>query len=283
MNTSIPHFYKILKILFLSTVFLFNKGQFIYAQDFENDSMVVLIEGGKLKMGNRKGDTDEKPARKIEIKSFFLGKYEVSNREFVEFLNTEGNQYENHSIWLNINGKWENLKCRIYQNNDQFIVEKGYENYPVNFVSWYGANAYCEWKGGRLPTEAEWEYAAKGGTMMKKKTLKDMATKLTDFAWFKVNSEQRWHLSGLKKPNVLGLYDIYGNLWEWCSDFYLKTQYKIRKKENPTGPEKGDFRVIRGGSWTNKKKTLDYSNRNAINPNSNKINVGFRIAYDVKK
>jgi len=275
-------FFKLNKLLLVSIIITNINKPLLNAQTYKNDSTLVFIVGGRMKMGNKRGDVDEKPTRRIQVNNFYMGKYEVSNKKFVEFLNIKGNQFADHSRWLNIDGNWENLKCRIYEQDGQFKVEKGYENFPVNYVSWYGANAYCKWKGGRLPTEAEWEYASKGGLLMTKKVLKNIVSKISDYAWFDVNSDKKWHQSGLKKPNPIGLYDIYGNLWEWCSDFYLKIQYELREKENPAGPEKGDYRVIRGGSWTNKKETLSFTNRNAINPNSNKINVGFRIVYDAE-
>ena len=246
------------------------------------DSTLVFVEGGKMKMGNRHGEPDEKPVKKINLNGFYIGKFEVSNKEFVEFLNEKGNQFEKNSIWINLDGKWENLKCRIFEKDGKFYIENGYENYPVNYVSWYGANAYCLWKGGRLPTEAEWEYAAKGGQKNDNKELKRIKNETTHYAWFIENSEQKWHRSGLKKSNGLGIYDIYGNLWEWCADFYQKDYYKKRSKSNPKGTESGDFKVIRGGSWTDKKETLRISNRNGNNPNSNKINIGFRIVYDIQ-
>jgi len=254
----------------------------IPAQNFDKDTNLVFVEGGCMKMGDKHGESDELPVKRIKINSFYMAKYEVSNAEFVKFLNVKGNQYNAHSIWIDLSGKWENLKCRIYEKDGKFFVEEGYENYPVNYVNWYAADAYCKWKGGRLPTEAEWEFAAKNGKKKRKKDLKKIADSTELFAWYIENSSSRWHASGLKKTNMLGLYDIYGNLWEWCSDFYNKDYYKTRSKRNPQGPEKGDFKVIRGGSWTDKKQTLRISNRNAINPNANKINVGFRIVYDAK-
>lgn len=254
----------------------------IQGQDLNTDSSLIFVKGGSLKMGSQHGENDEQPRRKIKINSFYIGKYEVSNAEFAAFLNANGNQYNAHSIWMDLGGKWENLKCRIYEENGKFLVEKGYENYPVNYANWFAADAYCKWKGGRLPTEAEWEFAAKSGKKKRKKELRQIADSTNLFAWYKDNSLNSWHSSGLKRPNLLGLYDIYGNLWEWCSDFYNKDYYKTRDKINPQGPLSGDFKVIRGGSWTDKKQTLRISNRNAINPNANKINVGFRIVYDVK-
>ncbi len=241
---------------------------------------LVFVKGGNMKLGNRKGNIDERPAKRIKISSFYMGKYEVSNKEYADFLNVKGNRVEGHFNWINLAGSWENLKCRIYEKDGKFYVEQGYENYPVNYVNWYGARAYCEWKGGRLPTEAEWEYAAKGGIFKNNKKLKYILFNIKDYAWLKVNSNHKWHKSGKKKPNSLGLYDIYGNLWEWCTDYYSKTFYKKRKKHNPKNNKKADYKIIRGGSWTDKDSTLHYANRNAINPTSNKINVGFRIVYD---
>ncbi len=246
------------------------------------DSSLVFIKGGKMRLGNKKGDIDEKPSKKIKITSYYLGRYEVNNREFADFLNSMGNQIEGNSEWLNSEGSWNNLKCRIYKKDSIFVVERVYENYPVNFVNWYGANAYCRWKGGRLPTEAEWEYAARGGSEGKNID-EQRKVDYNLYAWHKLNSGEEWHENGKKKPNPLNLYDMQGNLWEWCSDYYHHEYYQIRPFLNPPGPQNGEYRVIRGGSWTNGTEMLINSNRNALNPNSNKINLGFRIAYDVKE
>ena len=252
----------------------------IYAQNGNiADSNILYIKGGRIKLGNRKGDTDEKPAKKIKITSFYMGRIEVTNKEFAEFLNKKGNQTTGNTPWINLEGSWNNLKCRIYLKDSVFLVEEGFEDYPVNLVNWFGADAYCKWKGGRLPSEAEWEYALRSG--FSKKEIKNI--KMDDYAWYKTNSNYNLHKGGQLKPDRNGIFDMYGNLWEWCDDYYQAEYYKTRSRNNPKSPEKGDFRVMRGGSWTNDRETLSASNRNGLNPNSNKINVGFRIAFDVKK
>jgi formylglycine-generating enzyme required for sulfatase activity len=246
------------------------------------DSNFVLVESGKIRLGNKHGENDEQPARKIIIKNFYISKFEVTNTQFATFLNEKGNQIEQNAPWIDLNGQWNSLKCRIYEKENKFFVEDGFENFPVNYVNWHGANAYCKWLGGRLPTEAEWEYAAKGGKYFKKKTIHEIEKNIDQYAWYFNNSEENIHEIGQKKANVLGLFDIYGNLWEWCNDYYNPDYYEKRNRKNPTGPEKGDYRVIRGGSWTNKTEMIKISNRNALLPSSNKINIGFRIVFDIE-
>jgi len=247
----------------------------------KTDSNLIFIEAGKFKIGSKNGEKDEKPAHKVKLSDFYISKYEITNAEYVIFLNSEGNKLENNTLWINTKGKWNNITCRITKKDNKFIVEKGFGNYPVNFVSWYGANAYCKWKGGRLPTEAEWEYAAYGGTPVK--TCGRMSKKhanninIDSLAWYKSNSKRNLYPVGLKIPNKLGIYDMQGSLWEWCADWYNEDYYKKKEKKNPKCTKKADFKVIKGGSWANDKKMLRISNRNGRNPNSNKVNIGFRI------
>lgn len=248
--------------------------------NYNEDSLLVFVKGGSFRMGDKTGEKDEIPIHKVKLSDFYIGKFEVSNIEFVEFLNKKGNQYENHSYWIDIDGKWRGLKCRIYNNNNEFFVEKRYENHPANFVSWYGANSYCKWKGGRLPTEAEWEYAA-GGVSTGSTTQKDSNINIDEFAWYASNSGNKIHKTGSKRPNALGIYDMQGSLWEWCSDWYAAEYYSKSKRKNPQNTDKADYKVLRGGSWANDKKMLRLTNRNALKPNINKINLGFRIVYDL--
>jgi len=273
---------RVFKLLFLNYYSFLNKIKIslffififlssnIYAQ---KDTNLVFIDGGRYKMGNNNSEIDEKPKHKVKISSFYIGKYEVTNQEYAIFLNEKGNQMEENSIWIFLEGKWRNEKCRIYEKDSTFFVEKGYENYPVCFVSWYGANAYCQWKGGRLPTEAEWEYVAN--------SQKDFSVeKLNEIAIFKENSEDKINKAGSREANIFGVYDIYGNLSEWCSDWYLANYYELSPKKNPQGADFGQMKVKRGGSWYSEKESIYPTNRKAANPNNNNITVGFRIVID---
>jgi len=241
------------------------------------DSNLVLIEGGKFKMGYRHGEIDEKPVHIVKLDDFYLSKYETTNGQFCDFLNSEGNQVENNAFWILLSGKWREEKCRIYIEDSIFKVEEGFENYPVTFVSWYGANAYCKWKGGRLPTEAEWEYSAKGGKSRNEITLLN----IKESANFNLNSNKKINKVGSLKPNSLEIYDLYGNLTEWTNDWYSEKYYKHSERNNPKGPEKSDMKSTRGGSWYNSSESLTPSNRRAASPNLNNITIGFRIVYSV--
>jgi len=241
----------------------------------KTDTNLVFIKGKAFKMGDNNGENDEKPAHRVKLSDFYIGKYELSNNEFAVFLNEKGNKYETHAYWINLEGKWRTLKCRIYKKDNKYLVEKGYENHPVNFVNWYGANAYCKWKGGRLPTEAEWEYVAATGS-----DISIDNNTIDQIAWYADNSNNKIHKTGSKKPNKLGIHDLQGSLWEWCSDWYDTGYYAKSKRKNPINTNKADYKVIRGGSWANNKTMMQVTNRNAINPGINKINLGFRIVYD---
>ncbi len=272
-----------ISIISLSETFMPDLGWFkknSETNNYNEDSTLVFVKGGTLKIGDKTGEKDDLPVHKVKLSDFYIGKYEVTNAQFVQFLNKKGNQYEDHSYWINTDGKWRGLKCRIYKNENDFFVEKGYENYPVNFVSWYGSNAYCKWKGGRLPTEAEWEYVARGGVETRHAlSLQPRGNIVDEYAWYSSNSDNKINEVGSKKPNALRIYDMQGSLWEWCSDWYDAKFYAESKRKNPQNLDKADYKVLRGGSWANNKEMLRLTNRNALNPNVNKINLGFRIVY----
>ncbi len=181
----------------------------------------------------------------------------------------------------------------------RFKVVSGYAKHPVVLVSWYGAVEYCNWlsdreglrkvytirgreveadwsaNGYRLPTEAEWEYAARGGVQSKGYKYAG-SDNLDEVAWYLKNSGRKTHPVGEKKPNELGLHDMSGNVWEWCWDW--KDAYSSGAKTNPRGPEKGSFRVLRGGSWYYLAEYCRVSNRNDHDPGNRAGYGGFRVA-----
>jgi formylglycine-generating enzyme required for sulfatase activity/phosphoribosyl-ATP pyrophosphohydrolase len=236
---------------------------------------MAFVPGDTFQMGDLWGDggSDETPVHTVTLSGFFISKYEVTNSEYCVFLNEEGNQEEGGVTWLDINDS----DCRIYEQSGIFYPESGYEDHPVIEVSWYGARAYCEWKGGRLPTEAEWEYAARSGGMEQKYAGTSNVSELGDYAWYSANSGGDTHPVGTKLPNDLGIYDMSGNVWEWCNDWYDSDYYSISPENDPPGPESGTYRVLRGGSWSDNDRIARVANRLYNGPSNSNCIIGFRV------
>ncbi len=222
-------------------------------------SGMVLIPAGEFRMGDNNGDDDEKPQNKIYLKAFYIDKNEVTNARYMEFV--KATNHEKPYWW-----------------NDPQVNQP---NQPVVGVSWYDAVAYAKWAGKRLPTEAEWEKAAKG-------ILNAI------YPWGKTWDNTKAN-STLSKTNTLrpvgsypagassyGVNDMLGNVWEWCSSWYHSHYYYNCSLKNPTGPSHGRARVIRGGSWTDLPRQLRTTNRYYSHPNVRTKAIGFRCAADVK-
>ena len=221
------------------------------------------------------------------MSSYSIGKYEVTNEEYTAFLNDYGLDYQKE-------GPYKGQKLieehdwgiAFRQKGDitqaSFEAQKGYEKHPVVYVTWYGAVAYCEWlskktgKNYRLPTEAEWEYAARGGN--KSRSYKYSGSNdLRNVAWYDANSNSKTHPIGKLKDNELRIYDMSGNVWEWCQDWYDKTYYKNNPAQNPKGAEKGSSRVLRGGSWFVDDIYCRVAIRIFIAPSNRSDHFGFRV------
>ena len=218
----------------------------------------VLIPAGEFLMGDDKGSTNEKPAHKVRIrKPFYLGKYEVTQAQ-----------------WQAVMG-----------NNPSKI--KGAKN-PVEGVSWTGCQPFLEklnanFAEGKgkfdLPTEAQWEYACRAGS---KTTycFGDDQSGLGEYAWYDENSDGKTHPVGEKKPNAWGLYDMHGNVWEWCQDWYDWRYYEKSPTDDPPGPARGTMTrmVGRGGYWLGGAKGCRSANRYALGPAYGIYGTGFRVS-----
>lgn len=217
---------------------------------------MVLVPAGSFQMGDEKGEADEKPVHKVNIAAFVMDKYEVTQKNFQALMGKNPSKSK--------------------------TPEK-----PVEQVNWFDAISYCNMRstkegletcydltkqtcnfdatGYRLPTEAEWEYACRGGTATRY-SFGDEASKLGQFGWSKDNSGGAPHPVGQKQPNAFGLYDMHGNISEWCQDFYDKGYYANAPAENPRGPASANTCVLRGGSWNSPADSCRAATRNSETP-----------------
>jgi formylglycine-generating enzyme required for sulfatase activity len=239
---------------------------------------MALILAGPFEMGAEAGAPDERPVHTVLLDEFYIDVYEVTNASFADFLTSQGNQTEGGAFWLDIE------ESHIFENEIRFTPEPGFEDHPVVEVTWHGAAAFCEWRGARLPTEAEWEKAARGG-------LEGAA-----YPWgdgkpgCETGSEsgaQSRNCDGQTVPvgrfgaNGYGLYDMAGNVFEWVLDWYDENYYAISPLENPTGPEtSGSFgnKLMRGGAWRYDPTFLRLDIRLAAPTDLWFDDVGFRCA-----
>ena len=206
----------------------------------------VWIPPGTFMMGCSPGDSecddDEKPPHQVTItKGFWMGQTPVTVGAYKRFAAATGRQMP-AELRKALNSGWAN------------------EAMPIVEVRWDDAQAYCGWAGGRLPTEAEWEYAARGGSTEAR------YGDLDEIAWYADNSGNQTHEVGQKRANGFGLYDMLGNVWEWVNDWYDQNYYQNSPSQDPTGPASGQLRVLRGGSWFDCPRYVRVSYRDWYNP-----------------
>mgnify|MGYP006282407949 CR=1 FL=1 len=237
------------------------------------------IEGGTFKMGCTNEDWncygDEYPVHSIQMESFSMSQYEITNEQYCAFLNSiqvDESGRANGILYIDIGDE----DCGVRFSGSTFSPKEGKWNNPVSEITWVGAQAFSQWIGCRLPTEAEWEYAARGGQKARD-TKFSGSNDVNEVAWYQQNSDGHCHEVGTKAPNELGLYDMSGNVWEWCYDYYKMDYYLQSPSKNPSGPPEGNNRVLRGGSWNMDKWNCRVSNRGEKDPELTYSYYGFRI------
>ena len=238
---------------------------------------MVLIPAGAFEMGRSEGAKDERPRHTVSVDAFYIDIYEVTNAAYKKFIDANP-QWQKANIADRFH---DSTYLRLWDGNN---YPPGRGNYPVNYVSWYAAMAYADWAGKRLPTEAEWEKAARGGLVGKAYPWGDAADPNNANHARYINDTQR---VGQYAPNGYGVYDMAGNVWEWCLDEYDRDFYEKSQKHNPFN--KGSLkdvidnfrnietgRVFRGGCWTDNIIFLRVENRDAGLPNYASVFGGFR-------
>ena len=225
------------------------------------EGSMVSIPAGEFTMGSPDGDPDERPAHKVHVDAFSMDVYEVTVRQYGEFLQSTG--IRSPSDWQTMN-------------------QPAYQKRPVANVDWEDAAAYCKWAGKRLPTEAEWEKAARGTDGRLYPWGNDPPTPLhANYGKKEWNNHEALvpvgTLEAGKSP--YGIYDMAGNVWEWVSDWYDNDYYKNSPSDSPAGPPTGGFKVIRGGSWNTSARNLRAADRYFDPPSFRSQYVpGFRCA-----
>ncbi len=258
----------------------------------EADGMPMhFIPRGTFLMGSLDDDfiagPDERPQRTVTLDGFYIDRFEVSTAQYANFLNDLGAYAQACSGFdcvlprARAGGTSYLLEETLGGDGVQYIPLTGYANFPINFVSWFGAAAYCESVGGRLPTEAEWEYAARGtdgriypwGNQPPGPAL----------ALFQTTFSELKPVDALPDgASPFGILGMAGSMWEWTADWYREDQYSQDKSINPTGPETGFARVIRGGGWPENIEAdrIRTANRHSLDPDFFSSAVGFRCVYD---
>ncbi|GHT11146.1 hypothetical protein AGMMS4956_03730 [Bacteroidia bacterium] len=218
---------------------------------------MVLVQGGTFDMGcttrhSGECDDDEFPLHSVTVGSFYIGKYPVTQAQWTMIMDSNPSNWQGDSL-------------------------------PVEKVSWDDVKIFIRklnaatGKKYRLPTEAEWEFAARGGNQSNGYNYAG-SNKPADVAWYTNNSDGETHIVGTKKPNELGIYDMSGNVYEWCSDWYEDT-YFDNPQHSPVGASSGNYRVYRGGGWTNNARSCRIANRSKGVPGKGYSNLGFRLAH----
>ena len=226
---------------------------------------LIAVKGGTFKMGATEEQTeyaesDEKPAHRVTLDTYFIGVYEVTQKLWKDVMKTNPSKHVGDNLPVE-NVSWNDCQ--------EFIKKLNRRRSEINLGS------YSNWVF-RLPTEAEWEYAARGGNQSNGYRYSG-SNRPADAGWYSSNSDFETHEVGSKVKNELGLYDMSGNVWEWCQDTYSSTYYSNSPQRNPLCREQSDSRVSRGGGYSFAFKYLRISYRGRDDATGKYANTGFRL------
>jgi formylglycine-generating enzyme required for sulfatase activity/TolB-like protein len=233
---------------------------------------LAYVEGGTFQMGSGNGNDDEKPVHKVTVKSFYLGKTEVTQKEYTAVMGNNPSNFRGDNLPVENVSWFEAVEyCNKLSLKDGLVP--AYSGGGDSIVRDSGASGY------RLPTEAEWEYAAKGGNKDAMVYEYSGGNSPDNTSWYRGNSGSRTHEAAGKAPNSLGIYDMSGNVWEWCWDWY--GNYNARTQVDPQGPVTGTERCARGGAWDSDVSALRSASRIKGAPLMQYKHIGFRVLRPV--
>lgn len=252
----------------------------------------ALIPAGTFSMGSPTTEPQRfsvEVQHQVTLSAFRMSQYETSNAQFATFLNVKSigsNGIYSLGAYPTQALIYANATSGLTWTGTQWQPVTGKENFPVINVTWYGATEFATYAGGRLPTEAEWEYSCRGNTTTAFSTGSCLNNTQANYRWdlpltgcSNISTTFPNQTQGIisYSPNAFGLYNMHGNVWEWCADWYAT--YSTTAQTNPTGPSTGTGRVIRGGSWIDNALYCRSANRTFITPGSNFNNMGFRLSF----
>lgn len=252
---------------------------------------MIYVPGGTFTMGDTRGYVNELPTHTVTLNSFYIGKYEVTQAEYSQYMQPGSSWRSDYGLGDNYPAYYVSWYAILKYCNLRSMAEGLIPCYTINGstnpANWGAVPtdyndawdaAICDWNanGYRLPTEAEWEYAARGATN-NPDYLYSGSDDINAVAWYESNSGQISHPVGTKTPNGIGTYDMSGNVYEWCWDWYGYGHYSSSPQNNPTGPASGSSRVLRGGGWINSAYYCRVANRDYNYPSYSGGDIGFRL------
>lgn len=294
------------------TIYFMKNGLVVYKQSIKPadiDSIIfyqpnnplniqtALIPAGVFNMGSPSGEASRfsnETQYSVALSEFRMSKYEITNVQYAAFLNAKGigsnakyagGAYPTQTLIYASAGAYD---WGLHFNGSRWVPVAGFENHPVINVTWFGATEFATYAGGTLPTEAQWEYACRAGSLTPFNTGNCLTNLQANYLWSDsynncnnttYNSPRRTQAVGTYAANAWGLHDMHGNVWEWCSDWY--GSYPSTFQINPTGPTAGTYRLIRGGSWNSSAWYCRSAIRhNIATPEESYYTTGFRIVLE---